>query len=201
MTIEKTASATAGNPTALKDHADDVPAAVGPGSSGPADAGHAGSGARSVVGDTAVLVGERRPGSIAHAAAWLAKQVEIGVGVVDLSPSQYRTLIVLGNGSAVSSFLADRLDVRPPSVTAVIDGLVARGLVVRQQSEDDRRCVTHVLTDQGRRVLARADEALDDRLVTIASMLESDELSTRAIDDLSLWRHALLEHHRSGVRR
>jgi len=62
-------------------------------------------------------------------AAWMAKQVEIGLGSVDLSLPQYRVLGLLGESSAVQSYLAERLAVRPPSVTAIIDGLVARGLV------------------------------------------------------------------------
>ncbi len=161
------------------------------------------TGTSTVAGATATVVADPAGrsadrGSIGHAAAWLAKQVEVGLSDVDLSPSQYRTLIVLAAGSARSSFLADRLDVRPPSVTAVVDGLVSRGLVDRRAAEGDRRCVAHVLTDEGRRVLAAADEALDTRLYRIADLLGSAELSDRAVEDLGLWRRALLEQHRAG---
>ena len=69
--------------------------------------------------------------SVGRTAAWLAKQVELSLAEVDLSLSQYRILGLLDEGSAVSSALAERLAVRPPSVTAVIDGLVTRGLVAR----------------------------------------------------------------------
>jgi len=122
--------------------------------------------------------------------AWLAKQVEIALTDVDLSLSQYRILGVLVEGSAVSSALAERLAVRPPSVTSVIDGLVARGLVERTHSEDDRRRVALALTPEGVAVLETANQAVNDRLEDIASGLGSTK-GSKALDNLSLWHDAL----------
>ena len=102
--------------------------------------------------------------SLGRTAAWLGKQVEIGLGTVDLSLPQYRVLGLLDEHSAVSSDLAERLAVRPPTVTAVVDGLVARGLVERRTVVTDRRLVDHVLTAEGRRLLAAADNAVHARL-------------------------------------
>src|ERR1035437_9408039 len=62
--------------------------------------------------------------TIGRTAAWLAKQVEIGLGSVDLSLPQYRVLGLLDESPAFSSALAERLAVRPPSVTAIVDPLV-----------------------------------------------------------------------------
>src|ERR1035437_5415210 len=87
--------------------------------------------------------------TIGRTAAWLAKQVEIGLGSVDLSLPQYRVLGLLDESPAFSSALAERLAVRPPSVTAIVDGLVARGLVERRPVESDRRRVGHALTENG----------------------------------------------------
>ena len=67
----------------------------------------------------------------ARASAWLAKQVELALQSVDLTPPQYRILTVLGSGSASATDAAERLAVSPPSVTAIVDGLVARSLVGR----------------------------------------------------------------------
>ena len=44
---------------------------------------------------------------IGRAAAWLSKQVEIGLTTVDLSLPQYRVLAMLEETSALSSDLAD----------------------------------------------------------------------------------------------
>jgi long-chain acyl-CoA synthetase len=130
--------------------------------------------------------------TLGRTAAWLAKQVEIGLGTVDLSLPQYRVLAMLEDTSALSSDLAERLAVRPPTVTAVVDGLVVRGLVERRTVEGDRRRVDHVLTSDGRRVLDAADDAVNARLCEIAGHLDSAAETDRAFEGLTLWRRALL---------
>jgi long-chain acyl-CoA synthetase len=137
------------------------------------------------------------PASIGRTAAWLAKQVELALAGADLSLPQYRILGLLTEGSAVSSALAERLAVRPPSITAVVDGLVSKGLVERKHAEDDRRRVAHVLTTKGKKLLATANEAVDSRLAVIAGSLETEELTARALDGLALWRHAMANFHNS----
>jgi long-chain acyl-CoA synthetase len=129
----------------------------------------------------------------------MAKQVELGLDAVGISLPQYRILSLLDAGPSISSTLADRLAVRPPSVTAVVDGLVARGLVARAHSEDDRRRVSHTLTPEGRRILVAADEAVEARLDTIARCLPSQQLVRRATGSLGLWQQALLAHRNRNV--
>ena len=107
--------------------------------------------------------------------ARLARQVEVGLAQVELSLSQYRTLMFLDEGSAAASALADHLAVSRPSVTAVVDGLVGRGLVERKHDDEgDRRRVDHRLTEQGRRVLCQADDAVEARLREIAGHLSGE---------------------------
>jgi long-chain acyl-CoA synthetase len=122
-------------------------------------------------------------------AAWMAKQVEIGLGSVDLSLSQYRVLGLLAESSAIQSYLAERLAVRPSSVTAIVDGLVARDLVERRHVASDRRQVDHVLTAEGHRVLDTADAATSARLHDIAGCLDACD-TERAFDGLLAWRQA-----------
>lgn len=124
--------------------------------------------------------------------AWLARQADVALSDLDLSISQYRLLALLDAGPAVSSFLADHLAVRRPSVTAVVDGLVARGLVARRHVEDDRRCVAHVLTPEGTKILAEADRVVEQRLGELAAHLPEAALARRALDDLQLWQQALV---------
>ena len=134
-----------------------------------------------------------------RAAAWLAKQVELGLATVELSLPQYRVLSLLDEGSAFSSALAERLAVRPPSVTGVIDGLVGRNLVERRHADDDRRRVTHVLTPAGRQVLAQADEAVNERLRTIADSLPEPGAGDRALESLLVWPEAMAAHRLTRV--
>ena len=143
---------------------------------------------------------ERR--ALGRSAAWLAKQVEIGLAAADLSLPQYRVLGLLDESPAVSSDLAERLAVRPPSVTAIVDGLVARGLVERRTVVADRRRVDHVLTDPGRRALDLADTTVADRLGEIVSCLGDESDRRQACDGLLMWRRALLSYRRarSGTR-
>jgi len=135
--------------------------------------------------------------TLGRTAAWLAKQVEIGLASADLSLPQYRVLGLLDDSPAVSSDLAERLAVRPPSVTAVVDGLVIRGLVERRHVVADRRLVDHVLTGSGRRALDTADAAVTCRLREIAGSLDDEGETDRAFDGLLAWRKAFGAYHRA----
>ena len=135
--------------------------------------------------------------TLGRTAAWLSKQVEIGLVTADLSLPQYRVLSMLDGSSALSSDLAERLAVRPPTVTAVVDGLVARGLVERRTVEADRRRVDHVITPLGHRTLETADGSVDARLRQIAGHLGSEAEADRAFEGLALWRRALLARRRA----
>jgi long-chain acyl-CoA synthetase len=137
--------------------------------------------------------------SLGRAAAWLSKQLERALADVDLSLPQFRILGMLGEGASMPSALAERLAVRRPTVTAVVDGLVARGLVERTPGDDDRRSVTHTLTAKGKRLLAKADVAVDGRLVAIAGSLDDPRESRQALDSLELWRRAMRAYHRTQV--
>lgn len=123
--------------------------------------------------------------------ARIARQVELALAGVDLSLSQYRVLLFLDEvGSAAASALAGRLEVTRPSVTALVDGLEARGLVVRHPQTADRRRVEVVLSDAGAAALHAADLAVTDRLHTIASHLPG-EGPEQALASLELWSDAL----------
>ena len=93
----------------------------------------------------------------ARAAARLARHVELALIEVGLSAAQYRMLIFLADGVAPASALATKLGVSRPSITALVDGLAQKGLVVRQDDPTDRRKVDLVLTPRGGEALSRAD--------------------------------------------
>lgn len=122
--------------------------------------------------------------------ARLARQVEIALGAVELSLPQYRILGILGDGSSGASALAERLTVSRPTVTAAVDGLVARGLVARSPDARDRRRIHHTLTLDGERALTQADRVVAERLADIASYL-ADEDKAVAFGGLQQWRVAL----------
>ena len=133
----------------------------------------------------------RVPPGAARALARLARHVEHALDSLELSLPQYRVLSLLGDGSSASSALAGRLAVSPPSVTAVVDGLVARGLVERHADAADRRRLTLVLTAPGLEVLHAAEAAVDARLGEVAEYLEDPSSAAAAIEALQQWNHAL----------
>ena len=126
--------------------------------------------------------------------AWLSKRVEFALAQMDLTLPQYRVLGILAEGSAAASGLAGRLAVRPSSVTAIIDGLVARGLVDRKHEEGDRRRIALRLTEEGARIVAEADLAVDAYLSSIAACLP-DEDELMVLRSLELWGQALATFH------
>ncbi len=129
--------------------------------------------------------------------ARLARQVEVAAATVDLTLSQYRVLGTLGDGSEAASGLAEKLAVSRPSITGVVDGLVARGLVTRAPVGHDRRRIDLALTDTGRELLATADAEVQRRLDEItASVAGSRQPSELA---LGAWRDAL-DAHRDACR-
>jgi long-chain acyl-CoA synthetase len=121
--------------------------------------------------------------------ARLARQVELAATTVDLTLSQYRVLGILGDGREASSVLADKLAVSRPSVTGVIDGLVARGLVRREPDASDRRRIDVGLTDEGRHLLELADLEVERRLAEIAAHGAAG--TDDAFAALGPWRTAL----------
>jgi long-chain acyl-CoA synthetase len=127
---------------------------------------------------------------VGRVAAWLSKMVEVALAEVDLTLPQYRVLAILADGNEAASGLAQRLAVRPPSITAIIDGLETRGLVDRRHEDSDRRRVSLRITDEGARMVAEADRAVDEQLTSIAAHLSNKERGT-ALRSLELWGRAL----------
>src|SRR3954451_6751586 len=124
-----------------------------------------------------------------RAVAWLARQFEVELGEAGLSLPQFRLLAYLSTGSAGPSPAALELSTSRPSVTSLVDGLVAKGLVDRHAHADDRRRVTLVLTPEGLQTLATADTVIAGRLGELAEYLDADE-AARAYEGLLLWSKA-----------
>lgn len=126
----------------------------------------------------------------ARAAARFSKSMEVALAAVGLSLPQYRLLAFLSGGPERATALAGWLDVSPPSLTALVDGAVTRGLVERVAVDDDRRCVRHVITTAGGEALESADRAVAERLAATVAHL-SPAQSRRCLEGLELLGKAL----------
>jgi long-chain acyl-CoA synthetase len=135
----------------------------------------------------------------ARTVARLARHVEVALAGCDLSVPQYRLLSLLSEGSVNASTLAQRLVVSRPSVTALVDGLVARGMVERGTDPADRRHVTHLVTERGEQVLAEADRAAANRLRDLATHLSPDD-APDACAGLAAWGRALDSYRDTAAR-
>ncbi len=123
--------------------------------------------------------------------ARLGRHVELALSQADLTIAQYRALVQLDVGAEAPTSLAAQLAVTKPSITAVVEGLLQRGLVDRTSSAEDRRRISVNLTGEGRRVLARADEAVGDRLGDVLAEVDDPEV---ALAGLESWRQAIDAH-------
>ena len=130
----------------------------------------------------------------ARAAARLTRALDVAVADAGLSLPLYRLLAFLSGGPERGRKLAGHLEVSPPSLTALVDGAVARGLVDRVAVEDDRRCVQHRLTGAGARALSAADEAVTARIATLTGHLPPDQ-ATAVWEGLRLLGQAIDAHH------
>lgn len=97
-----------------------------------------------------------------RALAWGSRLLERAC--TELSLSQYRVLALIASSPERAARLAERASVTRPTLTAVLDGLEARGLIRRGDVEGDRRGVLLEVTPEGRAGLERTEAALGERL-------------------------------------
>jgi DNA-binding MarR family transcriptional regulator len=79
---------------------------------------------------------------------------QVADGVTSTQVSALATVERLG--SPTLGELAASEQVRPPSMTKIVVGLEAAGLVSRRVDDDDRRVARVMLTPEGRRVIGRS---------------------------------------------
>lgn len=120
-----------------------------------------------------------------------------------LTAVQVRVLQVISEtGTSTPKAIATRMGVSQATVTALIDRLEGKGLVLRKRSEADRRQTILSLTEEGRAALERAPDALQQRYVKrfeslpdweqsmivaalerVASLLDADQLDASPVLD------------------
>ncbi len=107
----------------------------------------------------------RVPGQEAHlmilrTADVLRHAVERAMSPVAISHEQYNVLRVLwdaGEGGLPTLEIAGRMLSRSPNITRLVDRLIAKRLVRRLRSKQDRRVVVITITPEGEELLAQLD--------------------------------------------
>lgn len=127
---------------------------------------------------------------VCRSAARLGRQMEFALGRAGITLPQYRLLALMSEGSAGGAVLADKLRVSRPTVTGIVEGLVTRGLVRREEDPDDRRRMRVSMTPPGKAALESADEAVAVRLVELLGCVPADRAQA-AIEGLRVIHEAL----------
>lgn len=114
-------------------------------------------------------------------ASRLFEQACLETGV---SLPQYRLLLWVRHGPRRAAELAGRIAVRPPTVTALVDGLVELGFLARGPVPGDRRGIELTLTPDGRAALDRTEGALSALLGSIGARGDEDRMLS-GLDELA----------------
>jgi len=94
-----------------------------------------------------------------------------------ITVTQLRALAVISEEPGITvGELAGRFQVRPPSVTGLIDRLVAQGYVRREADPGDRRLVRHSLTAQGAASLGKATADARRHFLRVYEQMPEDDL-------------------------
>ena len=105
-------------------------------------------------------------------------------GAKEMSVPQYRTLaFVYRNEGASLSEVGDYIGLTLPTMSLLVDGLVARGLVSRRTDPEDRRRMTLTLTEAGR---ARLESARSATMANLEERLRQLSASDRATITLAM---------------
>lgn len=91
---------------------------------------------------------------------------------------QFRVLqVVAETGSTTATAISQQMRVSQATVTALVDKLVGKGLVIRQKSQTDRRQTNIIITQAGRQTIEDAPDALQQEFVHKFEALEDWEQS------------------------
>jgi DNA-binding MarR family transcriptional regulator len=103
----------------------------------------------------------------------LRREAEAG-----LSPSLLSALSTVERGGPMTiGTLSVAEQVRPPTMTKIVGGLLEQGLVTREQDPLDRRVAWIIATSEGRRLLKRSRKLSDAYLARRLRSLDPQDLA------------------------
>jgi DNA-binding MarR family transcriptional regulator len=113
----------------------------------------------------------------------VSRLLERGSG--GLSLAHYRVLAAVADGDERASHVASRLALGKPTISASVDALCRRGLLVREQNLDDQRVTALRLTPDGRAELAAAEAGMLRRLGAVLDRTEDPDAVLTALAELA----------------
>ena len=114
------------------------------------------------------------------------------LGELRLGFTQLAALYVLAEGATMTiGELAETIGRSPSATSRLVDGLVRRRLLERQEELDDRRQRTLRLTQRGRATLRAVDRARADQFLSAVRPLPTAERAIVAMGVAALATHAI----------
>jgi DNA-binding MarR family transcriptional regulator len=114
------------------------------------------------------------------------------LGELNLGFTQLAALYALADsGTMTVADMADTLGRSPSATSRLVESLVQRQLVERQQDSEDRRQRTVSLTARGKAVMGRVDRARAEAFLSIVRPLPSSERAVVAMGVAALAKHAI----------
>jgi DNA-binding MarR family transcriptional regulator len=108
-------------------------------------------------------------------------------GSPDLTVPQFRTLAFVNRnkGSSLSE-VADHIGLTPPSASMLVDGLIQRGMMTREEHPNDRRRVRLTVTGAGEAILETSTHGTMTYLAKKLSSVSADdrEVIVKAMETL-----------------
>ena len=111
------------------------------------------------------------------AALHLMRYVRAQDTALGVPPAQLSALSVIVFGGKTSlSELAKAEQVRPPTMSRIIDALVRDGLVKRETDKTDRRSIIITATEKGTRIMHEGRGRREKRLLELLQPLRREEI-------------------------
>ncbi len=87
---------------------------------------------------------------------------------LDLSFADFRVMSAIDAGEERATRLADRLALGKPAVSASVESLSKRGLILKSKVEGDNRAIALALSDEGRELYERMTARMSRQLELLA---------------------------------
>lgn len=109
----------------------------------------------------------------------LRRRLEVRFQPYGITAQQYSVLRILRGApqeGLPTMEIAERMLERTPGITRLVDRLEQKGLLARERSQSDRRCVLCTITNDGLRILDGVDEPVASADRGVVGMLAEEEV-------------------------
>lgn len=111
-----------------------------------------------------------------------------------LTQTQFLVLVAIhSRGPCPMNTLAQSMHVSMPTVSGIVDRLVKRGYITRQESSEDRRQVVVELSKKGQMMIAQFQGAMSQRWEDVLRVVEQND-----VNDFHRVVTKLIEHLKGG---